>query len=1019
MEEREVNISFQPELIGRNEEFDRLCELWEEALENIGSTVLISGEAGIGKTRLVTELTELAQKNEAIIIKGWCLVDSLEPLLPFKEGLRDAELSQLISDDPPPKIVSAYLINKDGMLLTKAERSETELDSDIFASMLTAVGNFVTDSLSMMGEKRLGELNTIGYGEHSIMIQTIKELSLATVIKGNTNSEFLIDDMRKTLLEIGDRYELWDGNIASTDEVRSKIEWFIDSDKYNGKHLVDDPKVRRENLFDNVLLGLRRISSRHPIVLFLDDLQWAEPTTLKLLHYLSRNTRDKRILILGTYRPEDVIELDDGKAHLLKTAMQDMSREDLFIRIALERLNEPAVEEFVRNNLGDAEFEEEFLERIYKESEGNPFFLLEVIHMLVEEGHLVKEDGEWKVGKNLESVNIPSRVYDVVVRRVDRLMAEHRELLECASVMGLEFDSEVVGQVMGVNRIRLLKSLNKIERDHNLIHSIKKRYMFDHSKIRDVLYNGIIEELKEEYHKIIAETYENIHQGREEIVYELAKHWYLGGVSEKSFEYYRRAAEMAKGSYANKQAIECYDRILEIIPFLETMEDRDDIMIDSLHQKGECLKTIGEWGDAEDAFNEALQIAEKSGDRCKIAECTVKMGDIHLLESRYDESLELFRGAMEIYRELGDERGYCESLGRMGSVYNSISEYDRAMEYLNEMQEIAERLQDSNLLSKLYGSLGSTHSGKGELKKSMEYFEKKLNIKEEEDDLMGIGYTMVNMATIYVRLQNYDKCMDLCNRVLEIVEKTGDKLMEQNVLGKLGIAYAEQGNFSKGLEYYEKKLALSQKIGDRRSVAYVANNVGELYKDMGEYEKALEYYQKDVDISKELGDKRGYAITIGNMGNLYKLTGDFDRAEELYEETIQIARDQETKDVLSYFLTCKADLCFEKNQIEKAVELNQEALEITEDIKMHLALFNANILRAKIISKTDKDRGIQILKDMLKEDHIGPEEATLHYELYNISGEDEHKKEALEFYKRIYDKNPSRSYRDIIDKLKS
>ncbi len=1015
MEAGYVNVSFKPPLTGRDEEISKLMSFWKRAQEGKGSTVFISGEAGIGKTRLVNELIDRVDE-EVKIVKAWCLADNLEPLMPFKEGFRDAELSHIIAEKPPPKVISTYLINKGGLLIAKAERDKAELDSDIFATMLDAVGNFVKDSLRMMGEDEGSNLNAIGYGEYDILIQTLENLSLTAVIKG-TKDEFLIEDMKRTLQNIGNQFDYWDGDIEATEKVIPDIRWFIDSEKYDGTHIVEDPKIKQENLFDKVLLGLQRVSEEKIVILFLDDLQWADPTSLNLLHYLSRNTRNHRIFIVGTYRPEDITKFDDSKVHPLKTTMQNMGREELFHEMDLKRLNRSSVESFMTKTLESAELERKFIRKIYKESGGNPFFLLEVLKMLAIEGYLVKEGNKWKPSKDLKEFEVPSKIYDIIVRRLDRLMEEHRELLECASVVGEEFESSIVGSMTGSNRIKLLKNLNHIERTHNLIRSIKKRYIFDHSKIREVLYNGINEELRQEYHKIVAETYEDSKKDLGNIIYDLGTHWEKGGIPDKAFKYYKKCAKKAKGSYANDLAIECYDRLLDLIPLLESCEDREEIKIDCLTQKGDCLKTICEWDHAEESYKKALQMAEKMKDSTKIAECTILIGDICKLEAKYNEALDLYFEACQIYKDMGDKQGYCRSLGRIGSVYTNMAEYDKSMVYLEEMQQIAEELKDNGLLSRLYGNIGSTHYGRGELKEAMEYFKKKLKLKEEQGDLLEIGYTLVNLASIYVRLKDYEHSREACNKALEIVEKTGDKLMEQNALGKLGIAYTEEGEYTKGLEYYKKKLSLSEKMGDRRSIAYVANNIGELYKEKGEYDKALRYYQKDVDISKDLADKRGYAITIGNMGNLYKLKSDFHKAEELYDEALHIAREQDTKDVLSFFLSCKADLYFQKGLIERAGVLNKDALEIAEKIDMQQTIFCANLLKAKILSKENKEKSIQILKKMLEANNSAPEEAKLVYELYKISGEDDHKKNALDFYKKIYEKNPSTRYKEIIEEL--
>ncbi|MFO7991430.1 MAG: AAA family ATPase, partial [Thermoplasmata archaeon] len=516
------DISFEPTLIGRSEEMNALKEMWKDVKKDSGSTVFISGEAGVGKTRLIDEFLNT---TEAKIIKGWCMAETIEPLLPFKEALKDVGLHHLLSGKPPPKVISAYLIDESGLLITKAEREETEMDSDIFASMLKAVENFVGDSLEMMGREGGSKLQSIEYGGYDLVIKSRSDMSLVTVIEGE-NSELLIRDMKRTLIDISSEIDNWKGDINTAKKIHPKIRWFIDSRKYEGKRLVDDPKIRQENAFDNVLLGLRRISMEQPVILFIDNLQWADPTTLNLLHFLSRNTKENSVMILGSYRPEDVMRtrrvpkgrrgildspadtVSDGQTHPLKTTLHNMSREDLLEEIELDRLKRSAAEHIIADSLGEVKIEDDFTEKVFEESEGNPYFLLEIIRMLVEEEHLVKEDGTWIEVGDIEEAQIPSRVYDVVARRLDRLISEQRDILECSSAVGVEFESRVVGEVTEMNRMKLLKNLNKIEKDHHLIHSIKKKYKFDHTKIREVLYNGINDELKTEYHRIIAESYE-------------------------------------------------------------------------------------------------------------------------------------------------------------------------------------------------------------------------------------------------------------------------------------------------------------------------------------------------------------------------------------------------------------------------------------------------------------------------------------------------------------------------------
>ena len=324
MDEKNPALNLKPEFVGRQGEINKLCDIFNDIEKKDISTIFISGEAGIGKTRLIEEFEEQI-REDVYILKGKCLNESMEPLLPVREAFRKSDLQHLISEDPPPKVISTYLIDDTGLLISKSEREESDLDGDIFAPMLETIESFVKDSLSEMGRKdESGKgLNTIGYGKYNILIQSGERFSLAAIIEG-TKTEFLIEDMNEKLNKAESKLKSWEGDVEKADKVEDYISWFIDTNKYKGEYLVDDPEIKQENLFENIMLGLKRLSSENPVIIFIDDLQWADSTTLLLLHFLSRNVREDRILILGTYRPEDIITQEDGKEHGVKSRDSDI-----------------------------------------------------------------------------------------------------------------------------------------------------------------------------------------------------------------------------------------------------------------------------------------------------------------------------------------------------------------------------------------------------------------------------------------------------------------------------------------------------------------------------------------------------------------------------------------------------------------------------------------------------------------------------------------------------------------------
>jgi len=306
------------------------------------------------------------------------------------------------------------------------------------------------------------------------------------------------------------------------------------------------------------------ISGKQPLLIFIDDLHLADTPSLSLLYYLARDVQNSKILVVGAYRPEEVTKTYEGTVHPLLDIMQRMSRDDLFQKIELKRLSQINYFDFILSMLGvDLD---DLVKLIYEETEGNPFFAIETLRLLMQQNVLTKEDAHWKLSKNIEEVEIPPRVYNVVVSRINALRNEERDILDCASVAGEEFSSSVVENVSGLNRIGLLKCLNNIERKYHLVHSFEEGYRFDHSKIREVLYNEIAPELKKEYHSMIAKYMEEANKDRlEEVVTELAYHYYQSGNAQKGTPYLLKAGEEAVEKWAAFEAARLYSQALDMM----------------------------------------------------------------------------------------------------------------------------------------------------------------------------------------------------------------------------------------------------------------------------------------------------------------------------------------------------------------------------------------------------------------------------------------------------------------------
>ena len=910
----------QPELIGREVELNKLKLNLKEAMEGKSSVVLISGEAGIGKTRIVSELIKEAEASDTQILQGWCLAENMVPLLPIKDALRSAGLSQIMSNNPPPLIISVYLIHESGLLVTEVERDETGLDSDIFAGMLTAVGNFVKDSLAAMDKMGIGRLNTIGYGDYNIILQKRGKLTLGAVIEGQ-NSEFLIEEMNTILAKIEPSLESWVGNAEQAQDAKAAISELISSGKYDGKFLVDDPQIRQENLFDNILLGLQRSSSERPLLLFLDDLQWADSTTLNLLHYLARNTKQNRILIVGTYRPEDITQSDDGRPHLLVTTMQNMTREELLQKIELTRLDQIHTDALINSILGSSLMNKDIIDRIFEESGGTPLYTLEVVKLLAEYEHISQTDDGWILVTDMKDLDIPSKVFDIIKRRLDRLNPGQKDILDCASIIGEEFESSIVGKVMELNKLQLLKDLSNIEKMHQLIHYLGEKYRFDHAKTRDVLYDGIGFELRQEYHRMIGDIIVELYSSTlDDVLGELAYH-YNEAQDPKAIEYLIKAADAARAGYQNDEALDFY------LSAFESMDGPDRLNI--LETIGDIQVLTGNYDAASLTFKKILN--ESQEDEMKIR-MHRKMGETLEKMGEFESTLKPLAAAMELIGDdINIERGRVKVAEgyanyRVGKLDDALSLF---LEGLGIFEELGKNFMD---LATGLRAVGNLKFSKGEIDGALEYYGKSLEASQRIDDFKGTATTMANMGVMNHIKGDLDGAYEYYNEALTIREKIGNKSGIADSLNNLGLYWSERGDLKKALDCHERCLAIEEKIGNKSGIADSLNNLGTMHHNMGELDATLECHERSLEISEEIGDRTGIAVSYDNIGSVHKEKNEPEQALEYYSKGLEICLETGAKLPTFYAYGGLAETHLDLKDTEKAQEAIMKALDIAMEM---------------------------------------------------------------------------------------
>jgi tetratricopeptide (TPR) repeat protein len=880
-----MDLEAQPKMVGREKELAQLKTFLDKARRGNGNAVFIAGEAGVGKTRLLEELNGYALEQGVDVLQGWSLSESLTPYMPFLEALRSGGLESLFADEVP-RIEAIYLVSHSGLSIEEVIREETKLDPDIFSGMLTAVGNFVQDSLSMLtGTETEGSLNSLGYENYRILIESMKNVNLVVILTGKEN-EFLVNDMKEVLVNVDRQYgavlKEWDGNKMGLHGLDSIMERLITSGKYDGiDYAKDDPKIKRNRLFENIFLGIERNTKVNPSLLCIEDLQWADPSSLALLHYVARNTRKCNLLILGTYRPEDVSTTKDGEIHHLIEAMQMMSREDLIQKIEIERLEEFHMDMILTSILGNNDLTNDFKKQLFIETEGNPFFIISLIQMLIKENTIDEKDGVWILTKDLNEAKIPSKIRDVIVRRLNRVDKENKEILEYAAIIGEEFTSEILTQATNHGRIEVLKELRDLEQNHKLIRSIDPKYKFDHAKIKEVLYSNIPAALRTEYHTIIAQSIETLNKDNlDDAIGDLAYHYYRSRNKVKALPYLLNAAEKAKRDYSSEEAIGFYNLCIEL-------EENPQNRITIFNSLGDIYDSTGNFNKSIESYEYALELIE---DKKMIAGIKAKIGRIHERKGDYDGSIKICNEALELVKDKGCKE---EALAHynLGIDYMWKGEYDKALKHCLKSLEIRKKINDYKGISQSLNAIGIVEMNVGDLDKALDYYQKGLDISEKIDSLSDVVKQLMNIGIVLQEKKDFDKALEYYEKSLKISEKTGNQLNTERCLHNMGHMFSEMGEHDKALEHLEKSLKISEQNGEKGVAALNYHQLAIIHLEKKDIKKALDLSAQSLALSKEIGYKENIANSRQIYGMIYREQKKWKESMINFEESIRIYKD--------------------------------------------------------------------------------------------------------------------------------
>ena len=356
-------------------------------------------------------------------------------------------------------------------------------------------------------------------------------------------------------------------------------------------------------LFDAFCAFLRAAALATPLVLVLDDLHWADRPTLRLLTHLAREIASSRLLVVGTYRDTDL-----DRTHPLSQALAELNREQLFLRVLLRGLTAAETAEYIRTAAG-MEPSTDLVRRIHVETEGNPFFLSEIVKLMAEEGAFSSA--------SLSDIRIPEGVKEALGRRLDRLSPEANELLSVASVVGRECTHQLLAALTDFDGDTLLGLIEEALRARVIEETgTAGEYRFTHALMQDALYSELSTVRRVRMHARVAATLERIHAGeRDRYAAELAHHFAEAAVmdralAEQAVRYAELAGQRAETVAAWDEAARWYEQALANLD--EAVEPRR--AADLWMSLSICFRVLRKRGLGWEAFDRSVALYRRMRD---------------------------------------------------------------------------------------------------------------------------------------------------------------------------------------------------------------------------------------------------------------------------------------------------------------------------------------------------------------------------------------------------------------------
>lgn len=700
-----------------------------------------------------------------------------------------------------------------------------------------------------------------------------------------------------------------------------------------------DGEGDQQRLFWAVAGLIEILAESGPAVVALDDLQWADQSSLDLLHHLARRLRQVPVLLLGTYRDEEV-----GRHDPLSRVLRDLHREQLAEEISVGRLSREGTRDLMVSALSGSVPAPAFVDLVHRHTDGNAFFIQEVVRALVERGDAFQQNGVWE-SRGAGEIAVPRTVQEAIGERLARLSERAQTILSEASVLGETFEFDDL-QLMGARSEEEIEAaLGEAARAGLVRVGERDSYAFNHVLTHRVLYHDLLPRRRRRLHRAAGKAIERQPERiREQRAAELARHFLEGGEPDRALRYTIMAGDQAAGRFAHREAEQRYRVALE----LARGRDEPSTEATLLMKLGNALSAMDRYNEALDALHQAAATAWQANDVDAELRAAAHIGRVHADRGTTDEGIGYTQRILSALEGVEISPAVAALYATLASLYFAAGHYREQHAAAKQAATLAGRFGNDEVLAAAEVRRGSALALLGQEEQALAALREAIPLANRVEDLVSLHRALTTVAEIYRADGRFDQSRQYRERALEVARRLSSPSTIAFSMATLGRVHVFQGNWDAAEALLEEALSLAASTSSWFT-AYPALHLGELRLGQGAWDEASELLEMAVIIAQRSRDMQALRFAHQALAKLDLLHGRPEAARERLEPLLDRPGLAEVH--VTGLLAVFARVQLALGDAERAERLLTEALNRAANQNTRLAALDARRTHGIVLSR--------------------------------------------------------------------